>query len=444
MSDGEVLAEELLDPDDLVEDIAEDSDIEELAQELQARCEKADLRLDVEQYEGETYRRVYLPAGPEVLPISLSNIHRLRAFLDVPFERYVLLSDYAGYASYEDGFVEVKLSALSPDASMAMYRRFRNPLAHAGSRKKRAAATPFRVANPDGPEVMIVGPASEALGVLGGSTNNGYGSPFRLGLRIEGLDIERHDQTVEILEKLSQSLFFQMDIALNAPLTLAARRRPTRRRPKTVRPNDSTELEFPRSEYDQDPVSLYWYARSATGMPLLQFLAYYQTVEFYFPTYSQAEARRKIRNLLKNPTFRVDRDADLARVLVAARPTGQGYGDERTQLRATVNECIELGALREFLSASEAQIDFFSRKTKGLTEFVLPIRTPGADLRGPVADRIYDIRCKIVHTKSGGRDGEMQLLLPFSKEAELLYEDIDLIRYVAQEVLVSASSSLTV
>jgi hypothetical protein len=177
-------------------------------------------------------------------------------------------------------------------------------------------------------------------------------------------------------------------------------------------------------------------------MPLLQFLAYYQTIEYYFPSYSQAEARRKIRNILKNPAFRADRDTDLGRILLAAGASGSGFGDERSQLRATLNECLEPGALREFLSETEERVKFFSTKTDGLTDKKLQIRDENVDLRNEVADRMYDIRCKIVHTKSGGREGDVELLLPFSKEADLLYADIHLARFVAREVLVSASSPL--
>jgi hypothetical protein len=119
-----------------------------------------------------------------------------------------------------------------------------------------------------------------------------------------------------------------------------------------------------------------------------------------------------------------------------------GYGDERSQLRATLNECLEPGALRAFLTDSEERAKYFSSKTDSLTDQKIQIRNPDADLRNDVADRIYDIRCKIVHTKSGGPRGEVELLLPFSKEAELLYADIELIQFVAREVLVSASTPL--
>lgn len=191
------------------------------------------------------------------------------------------------------------------------------------------------------------------------------------------------------------------------------------------------------------PISLYWYARSAMGMPLLQFLALYQVIEYYFPTYSQEEARRRIRAVLKDPTFRYDRDADIGRVLSILSGTGRGFGDERSQLRATLNACLNPSDLRIFFEEDEERIEFFSSKQKGLTDYKIPLATKDADLRIPVADLIYDIRCKIVHTKGESSDGEVELLLPFSKEAELLFYDIELIQYVARNVLVAASAPMT-
>lgn len=180
-------------------------------------------------------------------------------------------------------------------------------------------------------------------------------------------------------------------------------------------------------------------------MPLLQFLAYYQVIEFFFPIYSQSEARRRIRNILKTPGFSYHRDADIVRLLSAVKAgVGRGFGDERSQLRATLQECLDANALREFLVTDEYRNDFFMAKSKALPVHKLPLANPDADLRNDVADRIYDLRCKIVHTKTGANEGEIELLLPFSKEADLLEYEIELIQYVAQQVLIASSRELNV
>lgn len=110
-----------------------------------------------------------------------------------------------------------------------------------------------------------------------------------------------------------------------------------------------SDVQYPKTEFDDAPLSLYWYARGAFGMPLLQFLAFYQVIEFYFPIYSKAEAQRKLKAILKDPTFRGDRDADIGKLLSAIYITRSGaYGDERSQLRATLVECVDGTALKGF------------------------------------------------------------------------------------------------
>ena len=221
-----------------------------------------------------------------------------------------------------------------------------------------------------------------------------------------------------------------------------ARRRLGSGRRGRERSSQATGIQYPKTQFDAAPLSLYWYARSAAGMPLLQFLAFYQVIEFYFPIYSKSEAQRRLKAILKDPTFRGGRDADVARLLSAIQISRSGgFGDERSQLRATLAECCDSDGLRRFIEEDKERRDFFLTKCKSLPYHKIPLSNLSADVRGDVADRIYDIRCKIVHTKSDSRDGDVELLLPFSAEAEQLAYDIELAQYLAQQILIAGSSS---
>jgi hypothetical protein len=105
-------------------------------------------------------------------------------------------------------------------------------------------------------------------------------------------------------------------------------------------------------------------------------------------------------------------------------------------------ECLNPDFLREFLSSNPERLHFYSGKSK--TYYKIPIATPSVDLREDVVHRIYDIRCRIVHTKNDTRDGEVGLLLPFTPEAEQLSFDIELIQYVAQQVLIAGGTPFRV
>lgn len=437
----EVTSEDIVQAEDPDESETEDpTAVLQLLTELESRCKAAGIRY--EESEDPVLERmvtIYMPSGRDNTPITLFETRLIRDLLAIPFERYVVLGNYVAICSYEDSVIEAGLTSLTGPGQALQITLQSLAGVPSDQRGLRKPIPTITLQSQNGVGRVLLGPSSQALDVLG----LGAGRQ-RPSLRIEGIHVERYEDALELLERVSNAVLFQLEVARSTALGLIRRRRGPRRPFPRKGTSNPIELEFPSNEYDRDPISLYWYARSAIGMPLLQFLAYYQAIEFYFPTYSQAEARRKVRNVLKSPAFRPDRDADLARILLAAKSSGSGFGDERGQLRATLNECLEPGAVRDWFSEIPGRVEYFSKKTEGLTSQRINVSNPTADLRNDVADRIYDIRCKIVHTKSGGRDGEVELLLPYSREAELLWSDIDLIQFCVREVLISASTPFQV
>src|SRR5688572_19689186 len=98
-------------------------------------------------------------------------------------------------------------------------------------------------------------------------------------------------------------------------------------------------------------MSLYFYARSAAGLPLVQFLGFYQALEYYFAACFSAEAGRRVRSLLKDPTFRFDRNMDIMRILETVQGgSATGHVTERSMLRSTVQECVDQTELMRYLT----------------------------------------------------------------------------------------------
>jgi hypothetical protein len=266
-------------------------------------------------------------------------------------------------------------------------------------------------------------------------------------LKILDVRIHTHDQALQTLETAANSLFFDLDLCYGIALRL--QRADLRRgsRPRTYVPGRVSRTAYdavrlPTTKYDRDPLALYWYARSAIGMPLLQYLAYYQVLEFYFPIYSRSEALTRLRQELQDPRFNRYDDAHLSRILnLATAAGGGGYGSEREQLKATVRACINVDWLREFLSDPDREPSFTgTQRIQGVQAIRLADRQH--DLRDQVANRVYDLRCRIVHTKEEGDPSRIGLLLPYSAEADSLDEDIDLVQLMAQKVLIAGASAL--
>lgn len=408
---------------------------------IEERCKASNIEVAKrESANGEKYLNVGMPNGRETRWIHLFGLERMQRFLSTCFERHTFLGDYLAICSYQDSRIEAMISGFGPMSLSIMRRRLLGiPYKDLENEEDDGGIIELQ-SGPEGGSVrMIVASTSSELKTV---CRAPYSQGQRMSLYIEGLSVSKHDHALNLLTKLSNSIFFQIDVATGFVLSLVKDKRPFRATRWPNQTSDVSELQFPRTEYDEAPISLYWYARSASGMLLLQFLAYYQVIEFYFLSYSQEDARQKIQTILKNPTFRLDRDADIGKLLSVISTRGRGYGDERSQLRATLNACVDSHELRKYLTEIDARSEFFLNKQKGLTNHKLPLENKDADLRNEVADLIYDIRCKIVHTKGEGREGEVDLLLPFSKEAELLFHDVELLQYLARQVLISASSPI--
>lgn len=219
--------------------------------------------------------------------VEIGSEESADALLQYPLHEIVFLGSYSAICSYKNGWIEAAVRPHGAGPGRGFIAR----------RKIFGVATPR---NPEEPaEVEIAGPNGLVLRL---SEKRGclfwldYGAS--LYLRIEGIGITEHDKALNLLEDISNSLFMQIDFRFDSPLTLGRGRFPSRRLSKSRgKLDEDTQLGYPRFSYDRNPSSLYWYARSASSMPLLQFLAFYQCIEFFFPQYSRQETIAKIKNM---------------------------------------------------------------------------------------------------------------------------------------------------
>jgi hypothetical protein len=118
------------------------------------------------------------------------------------------------------------------------------------------------------------------------------------------------------------------------------------------------------------------------------------------------------------------------------------FGAERDQLKATIRACLQPTEIREFVGSNENLAGFFADRRSSLTSCTIALRDETTDPRDAAATRIYDLRCKIVHTKDGAGENDLELLLPNSAEAQLLSADIGLLELIATRVIVASSREL--
>ena len=378
-----------------------------------------------------------------------------RRFQEVPFERVRYIADYDAIVDSQTGVIEAQLQFSGPSGSSSANSRMFSGLPGVED----LSETRERPLDADDVDIdesayptrslenwrLVLPHASAAVEISPGSRLFAGMRVRRISnvtMKISGLPSEKHEEALETLETVGGAALFDLDLRYHRSFTFS--RQATRALRSRVEPV-SAPPEFPRNRYARDALSLYEYGRSSSGLPLLEFLAYYQVLEFFFPVFTRDELIRQLRSSLKDPRFDAEDDVALGRVLNRVTSTSRGGPTEREQLRATVRACMDASVISDFVNSSTRVQNHFCGKNqaiKGVSKLTLSTGHP--DYRDQVADRIYQIRCRVVHTKQDGGDAGVDLLLPSSREARSLAPDIELLRMIAQQAIITAAAPLRV
>ncbi|MET7808595.1 hypothetical protein [Micromonospora chersina] len=428
---------------------------------IKMRLEKANMpftvrTLDAPSRDGKSRKDEYLvvdfPNGRNRRTLVVTR-HTADLLNEVDFEDWVFLGEFAAILDRKTGQIEAILRSFGTPTIDALLKRLtatveENQSDQSGVVEAEAAAKaasdeserPLRIKFPgiSGRLEAEISPANHALAWL----ERGFGprvGTFSLKLKAKG--VNRHEDALVLLREFSTSLFFDLDVTHQTSFGLAVswtvtQKRRDRERAKAVH---TRAPRLPRMRYSPEAASLYTYGRSAAGMPLLEFLAYYQVMEFYFSVYSRQELMQRVRQELLDPRFDPNSDSDLARMMGILGGSSKSFLAESEQLRATLRRCVDNDVLAAFIKGSEEMEEFLTGKQEIAGVKPLNFSNKEQKIVDQVADRIYQIRCRIVHSKEDGGPDGAQLLLPFGDEARKLTHYISLARFLAQKVLIAGA-----
>lgn len=271
----------------------------------------------------------------------------------------------------------------------------------------------------------------------------------RFEFNISNLTYDGLEEARSLLEDVSNSLFFQIEqeTSLAFGIGKVASRAYFDGHPKSIQ--TEYQLSFPRIDYDRHPMTLYWHALSASEIPLMQFLSFYQAIEFYFQRYTDAVAKKRVSNILKRPNFRIDRSEDIDSIVNAARLNAvRGSSREADQLKNVISECITVDDLLEFARDNPKTASFL-RSDRTIRAHQVKINTDKSseerqspEILDDVARRIYEIRCRIVHAKGDPEYAQKAPILPYTQEEQALTADISFIKFVAARIIAASAGRL--
>ena len=91
-----------VDSDDLsdMEDSPRLLDVQGALEQLRERCSKANLKTEDPQEENSFLLKLSMPEGRDTRPVYIRTSDAAQALLDIPFERFVFLSNYDAVCSF--------------------------------------------------------------------------------------------------------------------------------------------------------------------------------------------------------------------------------------------------------------------------------------------------------------------------------------------------------
>ncbi|MEO3771373.1 hypothetical protein [Micromonospora sp. B9E7] len=357
----------------------------------------------------------------------------------------VILGAYSAFAQLDEGYIEALVVGAGPEPEADTVEEWH----HWDSYRPGI----IRAVAPDGGWRIELSPGSAVFWCLRErfvdmSREFNRDEPTYTTLKISGRPLSTPDEALKLLTLAAGSWSFDIDgecglgfrLALRPPWPLPDHRRsPRRARPAAIEPS----VEGPSRAYDSEALAFYWYARAMPRAPFVQFLAFYQVLEYHFTRYAHNRGVQEVAALLASPGADLHSLAFHAKVFDAIAQVARSQRTELAQLRATIEATATATGLKQrILSDPALRAHLRANAVTGVASVRVNANSSPASVVEAVAKRVYDLRCMVVHSKEGGGANAQVLLLPQTPQFLAVERDLPLMRYLARAALSASSSPL--
>ena len=121
---------------------------------------------------------------------------------------------------------------------------------------------------------------------------------------------------------------------------------------------------------------------------------------------------------------------------VAKSNHNNNWGDEREQLLITLRSVVSGEEIIDFIKENEQlELYFNSKESTKVADKKIQLND-ASGIVNDLAERIYDIRCRIVHNKASETTKK---ILPMTKNVGYLRNDVKLLKYIVEKVIIANS-----
>lgn len=260
-----------------------------------------------------------------------------------------------------------------------------------------------------------------------------------LTIKVYNLSEQSIQSAVRRSSRVIENCLFQLSYLRDVALWLADewpyKRLPRTRAFRFTEPFRRDQIPLGEVNFNSDIIRFYEFGMS-TDIPESRFLAFYQVLEYYFVSTSNERLHEKLSNRIKDPRFTLT-SSNLDR-LVFDVIKHRHETDEAEMLKNVLEKFVDETELIAFIKAYEKHLGetIYSKRH---TVFGVPveIRLEEGHVFGNVAKHIKEIRNALVH--STDKYERRVRHVPFTKTTEKIAQDIPLIKFLAERVIISSA-----
>ncbi len=270
------------------------------------------------------------------------------------------------------------------------------------------------------------------LGRLTGDNKNVFDFLKATFRHYYSLTIENNiDDNIANFEKLAKSGLFNISMSSGLNFYLVKKLDEDDDKIRSGRLYGRVLPNVPHLAYDDEMVQ-YYMAGSSARIPKVQYLSYYNVLEFWFDKIYNDEKCQEIQKIVTNPKFNHANLKNYKKIIDIFR-LSKNKASEIEMLQSLIEQYIDISAFKIFLNNNEYYTENSAHK---IEETKFSLADSDSALKKKLAKRIYKVRNAIVHSK----ESEEEKYFP-QDEKYILYE-VDLVKYVAEQVIIGAATIL--
>jgi len=262
-------------------------------------------------------------------------------------------------------------------------------------------------------------------------------------LELGGLDTLEEAKINSIIPLIANSLLFDIAVTYKIPLAYFRNEELSRFsdvkffKPELITSKENTMV---LKKYNQELLS-YYNTAIKIAYPPFQYLCLYQILEYHLDRSAFLSAKEKINNLISKPDFHSKQDEYVIEAVNFIKAENKSINHDKAKLDRVISQFIDsiktkddiqmLGLKEHF----ESDIEIVCKKTLVLKSIDFDTK-----FKQTVKDRIYSMRCSIVHSNPDFEKSHAIPFLPTRINLDILRKEIQLVKCIAEQIIANPKS----